>query len=161
MKGLAGALFGERGVLPGLHIGGLRQRQAAREDARDDAGLGFGEGKRDDAVGQADDGEGGRGVVEKLVVEVLGATAVGDEGRVQAGEEREGVHVAGAEDDAVDVVFDVAVGEADGSVGDEEGGDFGEAEVGWVGGVEVGGFALGDEDGVLADGDDLVGYVHP
>ena len=55
--GLAAALLGKEQevVFPGLHGGAGGQGEAAREVARDDAGLGLGEGEGDDALGEGDE----------------------------------------------------------------------------------------------------------
>jgi hypothetical protein len=124
-------LPGEQLALPGLHLVGRGQGQAAGEEARDDAGLELGEREGDDALGQGDEAQRGRGAVEDVPVEVLDSHARvfavgGEQGRVEGGEEGEGIQIAGAEDDGLDVLLDMPVCEVDLAALGVEARDFGE-----------------------------------
>lgn len=125
-----GASVRDAAGFPAEHQGARGQVETAGPDARDDGGLGFAGAEGDDGVGEADEREGGVGGVEEVLVEVLDALAGGDEAGAEGGEEGEGVEVAGAEEDCVDVGFGVVVCEADGLWvrwgRGEEFGDFGE-----------------------------------
>ncbi len=115
MESPSRALVSYAAVFPAGHGGARGEVETAGPDARDNGGLGLAGAEGDDGEGEADEREGGVVSVQEVLVEVLDALASVDELRAQGGEEGEGIEVAGAEENCIDVGFGMVVCEADGS----------------------------------------------
>jgi hypothetical protein len=96
-----------------LHFAERRKWKATRVHAREDRGLSFGDWEWDHALVKDKKRQSGSRGVEEMLVGVLDATAITNEGWRDIIEKRQGVEVARREDDRIDFCLDNTVFELD------------------------------------------------